>query len=180
MSREVHVRFCESRGVQFPSATHLAVFCTSKEEAETVKARLADWLRPRGLRFNEEKTRILHLSEGFDFLGFNIRRHGESLIITPSKEAVKRVRNRLRSETQTLLGQNIAVVLRRLAPIVRGWSAYYRTVVSSRTFAALDSYVWRLTYKWAKPHPPEEVEALDRQPVLRQAQPVQEQQLGLW
>ncbi|NEB51922.1 group II intron reverse transcriptase/maturase [Streptomyces griseus] len=131
-------------------ADDFAVFCTSEEEAETVRSRLADWLQPRGLRFNEEKTRILHLSDGFDFLGFNIRRHGDSLIITPSKDAVKRVRNRLRSEMQALLGQSITVVLRRLSPIVRGWSAYYRTVVSSRTFSALDSYVWTLTYKWAK------------------------------
>lgn len=131
-------------------ADDFAVFCTSKEEAETVKSRLGDWLEPRGLRFNEEKTRILHLSEGFDFLGFNVRRHGDSLIITPSKDAVKRIRDRLRSEMQSLLGQNITVVLRRLSPIVRGWSAYYRTVVSSKTFSALDSYVWTLTYKWAK------------------------------
>ncbi|MFI8438973.1 group II intron reverse transcriptase/maturase [Streptomyces sp. NPDC079020] len=131
-------------------ADDFAVFCTSKEEAETVKSRLDDWLEPRGLRFNEEKTRILHLSEGFDFLGFNVRRHGDSLIITPSKDAVKRIRNRLRSEMQALLGQSITVVLRRLSPIVRGWSAYYRTVVSSKTFSALDSYVWTLTYKWAK------------------------------
>ncbi|WP_328541145.1 hypothetical protein OHT17_51150 [Streptomyces sp. NBC_00371] len=126
------------------------MFCTSKEEAETVKSRLDNWLEPRGLRFNEEKTRILHLSEGFDFLGFNVRRHGDSLIITPSKDAVKRIRNRLRSEMQALLGQSITVVLRRLSPIVRGWSAYYRTVISSKTFSALDSYVWTLTYKWAK------------------------------
>ncbi|MGX5397541.1 group II intron reverse transcriptase/maturase, partial [Streptomyces anulatus] len=131
-------------------ADDFAVFCTSKEEAETVKSRLGAWLEPRGLRFNEEKTRILHLSEGFDFLGFNVRRHGDSLIITPSKDAVKRIRTRLRSEMQALLGQSITVVLRRLSPIVRGWSAYYRTVVSSKTFSALDSYVWTLTYKWAK------------------------------
>ncbi|MGK5544302.1 group II intron reverse transcriptase/maturase [Streptomyces sp. URMC 127] len=131
-------------------ADDFAVFCTSKDEAETVKSRLGDWLEPRGLRFNEEKTRILHLSEGFDFLGFNVRRHGDSLIITPSKDAVKRIRYRLRSEMQALLGQSITVALRRLSPIVRGWSAYYRTVVSSKTFSALDSYVWMLTYKWAK------------------------------
>ena len=42
------------------------------------------------------------------------------------------------------------MVLQRLTPIVRGWAAYYRTVVSSEAFAALDSYLWRLTYKWAK------------------------------
>ena len=69
MSREVHVRFCESRGVRFPPATHLVALCHSREQAEQVKARLANWLTPRGLTFNEDKTRIVHLTEGFDFLG---------------------------------------------------------------------------------------------------------------
>jgi RNA-directed DNA polymerase len=41
-------------------------------------------------------------------------------------------------------------VLARLNPIIRGWSAYYRTVVSSQAFAGLDRYVWTLMYKWAK------------------------------
>ena len=66
MSREVHVRFCESRGVRFPPATHLAVLCASRAQAEQVKARLAGWLEPRGLAFNEARTQIVHLSEGFE------------------------------------------------------------------------------------------------------------------
>jgi RNA-directed DNA polymerase len=41
-------------------------------------------------------------------------------------------------------------VLRTINPIVRGWSAYYRTVVSSEVFTQLDNYVWALAYKWAK------------------------------
>ncbi len=59
MSREVQVRFCESRGVRFPPATHLVVLCHSQEQAEHVRARLAEWLAPRGLAFNEDKTRIV-------------------------------------------------------------------------------------------------------------------------
>jgi hypothetical protein len=43
--------------------------CVSREQAEEVKARLAGWLAPRGLAFNEDKTRVVHLDEGFDFLG---------------------------------------------------------------------------------------------------------------
>jgi RNA-directed DNA polymerase len=49
-----------------------------------------------------------------------------------------------------LRGANAGAVLRRINPIVRGWSAYYRTVVSSETFTALDNYVWKLAYTWAK------------------------------
>jgi RNA-directed DNA polymerase len=44
----------------------------SRQQAEQVKARLAQWLAPRGLVFNEDKTRIVHLEEGFNFLGFNL------------------------------------------------------------------------------------------------------------
>src|SRR5690242_1238218 len=51
---------------------------------------------------------------------------------------------------RSLRGANAQVVIARLNPIVRGWSAYYRTVVSSQTFTALDHYLWKLTYKWAK------------------------------
>ncbi|MFK0297556.1 hypothetical protein ACIQU6_44955 [Streptomyces sp. NPDC090442] len=49
--------------------------CHSREQAEQVKASLTAWLEPRGLRFNEDKTRIVHVEDGFSFLGFDIRRH---------------------------------------------------------------------------------------------------------
>jgi hypothetical protein len=69
MSREVQVRFCERPGVRFPRPTHLVALCHTRQEAEQVKAKLALWLAPRGLSFNEDKTRIVHLDDGFDFLG---------------------------------------------------------------------------------------------------------------
>ncbi|WP_326700798.1 group II intron maturase-specific domain-containing protein [Streptomyces sp. NBC_01754] len=51
---------------------------------------------------------------------------------------------------RALRGSNVSAVLHKIDPIVRGWSAYYRTVVSSAAFTALDDYMWKLTYKWAK------------------------------
>ena len=72
------------------------------------------------------------------------------LLIKPSKAAVRRIRERLRAEMRSLRGANAVAVLARLNPIVRGWSAYYRTVVSSKVFSALDNYMWKLTYRWAK------------------------------
>jgi RNA-directed DNA polymerase len=131
-------------------ADDLVVFCHSRREAEQVKARLATWLTPRGLAFNEGKTRIATLDEGFDFLGFNVRRYHGKLLIKPSKAAVKRIRERLRTEMRSLRGTNAQAVIARLNPIIRGWAAYYRTVVSSEIFTALDHYLWKLTYKWAK------------------------------
>lgn len=135
-------------------ADDLVVCCYSKEQAEQVKTRLATWLAPRGLTFNEEKTRIVGLEDGFDFLGFNVRRyrcgHGRGkLLIKPSQDAVRRVRERLAEELRILRGSNAGAVIARLNPIIRGWAAYYRGVVSSKTFSSLDHHLWWLTYRWA-------------------------------
>jgi len=132
----------------FRYADDLVALCHSKHEAEQVKARLAVWLAPRGLVFNEDKTRVVTLDEGFDFLGFTVRRQSGKLLIKPSKAALGRIRERLRTEMRALRGANAATVLVRLNPII-GWAAYFRTVVSSEAFSALDRYLWRLTYKWA-------------------------------
>jgi RNA-directed DNA polymerase len=131
-------------------ADDFVAMCRSREQAEEVKELLRAWLAPRGLAFNEDKTRIVHAQDGFDFLGFNVRRYHGKLLIKPSPSALRRVRERLRTEMSSLRGANAGAVLRRINPIVRGWSAYYRTVVSSETFTALDNYVWTLVYKWAK------------------------------
>src|SRR3954462_15817897 len=81
-------------------ADDLVALCHSREQAEQVKQRLAAWLAPRGLTFNEDKTRIVHLSEGFDFLGFHVRHYRSTgkLLIKPSQAAVKRFRARLRTD----------------------------------------------------------------------------------
>jgi RNA-directed DNA polymerase len=162
----------EAAGVRYRTGTHagalragfpalvryaddLVVCCHSRQQAEQVKARLAGWLEPRGLAFNEAKTRIAHLRDGFDFLSFNLRRYPNGkLLIKPGAKAIKRFRNRLAQEFRALRGANVQTVLTRMVPIVRGWVAYYRTVVSTRVFSALDAYLWRLTYKWAcRSHP---------------------------
>jgi RNA-directed DNA polymerase len=130
-------------------ADDLLALCHSRQEALEVKVRLAAWLAPRGLTFNEDKTRVVSLDEGFDFLGFNVRRYHGKLLIKPSKAAIRRIRERLRDELRSLRGTNVPTVIKRLNPITRGWAAYYRTQVSSETFTALDQYLWKLTYKWA-------------------------------
>ena len=136
-------------------ADDMVACCSSRQQAEQVKAKLADWLAPRGLVFNEDKTRIVDLEEGFDFLGFNLRRYRRrhqpaKLLIKPSQDAVRRIRNRLAEELRNLRGSNAMAVIARLNPIVRGWAAYYRGVVSSKLFAALDNHMWWLTYRWAR------------------------------
>jgi RNA-directed DNA polymerase len=130
-------------------ADDLVALCHSRQQALEVKARLAGWLTPRGLAINEDKTRVVTLDEGFDFLGFNVRRYRGKLLIKPSKAAVRRVRERMHAEMLALRGANAKSVLIRLNPIIRGWAAYYRTVVSSEVFHKLDHHLWQLVYKWA-------------------------------
>ena len=77
---------------------------------------------PRAVVQRRNKTRITHLSKGFDFLGFNVRhyRNPGKLLIKPSKAAVKRFRARLRAEVRSLHGANAMAVISRLNPILRG------------------------------------------------------------
>src|SRR5215467_817822 len=132
-------------------ADDLVACCHSREQAEQVKAQLAGWLAPRGLVFNEDKTRIVHLDvEGCDFLGFNIRRYRGKLLTKPSAAALRRIRTRLSHQVRALRGANAEAMVAKLNPIIKGWAAYYRIGVSKRAFAALDHHVWALTYKWAR------------------------------
>jgi RNA-directed DNA polymerase len=141
----VLVRYCDD----------FVVCCHSRQQAEQVKAQLAGWLAPRGLAFNDEKTKIVSLESGYDFLGFNVRRYRNGkLLIKPSKAAVRRVKRKLAGQMRRLRGQNASAVLATICPITRGWASYYRSVVSKKTFASLDDYLWKLTYKWAcRSHP---------------------------
>ncbi len=112
-------------------ADDLVALCHTRQEALEVKARLAEWLAPRGLALNEDKTRVVTLDQGFDFLGFNVRRYGNKPLIKPSKAAQRRIRERLRTEMRSLRGTNARVVIKRLNPIIRGWAAYLDLAVGA-------------------------------------------------
>lgn len=138
-------------------ADDFVVFCESEEDARRARTELLDWLAVRGLVLSKEKTRIRHLSDGFDFLGFNIRqyrapetRRGWKLLIKPSRKSVKSLKARLIREWRGLNGQNITAVLTRLNPIIRGWSNYYRGVVSKRLFAQLDRWTFAKEVQWVR------------------------------
>jgi RNA-directed DNA polymerase len=132
-------------------ADDLLALCHTRHQAEQVKARIAAWLAPRGLVFNEDKTRVVHLEdEGCDFLGFHLRRYRGKLLTKPSQAALRRIRKRLTTEMLALRGANAEAVITKLNPIIKGWAAYYRIGVSKRAFASLDHHVWKLAYKWAR------------------------------
>jgi len=108
-------------------ADDFVVFCESSADAKAVIETLKGWLAVRGLTLSEEKTRIVHLTEGFDFLGWNVRhypvtttRTGYKLLIKPSNGAVKDIKAKLRPEWRRLRGSNVDAVIGILNPIVRG------------------------------------------------------------
>ena len=132
-------------------ADDFVVHCHTRQQALEVKARLAAWLTPRGLAFNDDKTAGRVAQRGLSTSsGSTSAATDGKLLIKPSKAAVRRIRKRLRDELRSLRGSNASAVLKRLNPIIRGWAAYYRTQVSAEAFGKLDTYLWRLTWKWAK------------------------------
>ena len=148
-SKPAHTR--EDSPVLIRYADDFVVCCHTRAQAEGVREKLAGWLAERGLSLNTDKTRVLALTEGFDFLGWTFRRYPSgSLLITPSKAAARRHRRRLADEMRALRGSNAGAVIATLNPIIRGWTAYHRSVYSSREFSRTSHYMWKLTYKWAR------------------------------
>ena len=132
-------------------ADDLLAMCHTRHQAEQVKEQLARWLAPRGLAFNQAKTRITHLDQGVNFLGFHIRRYPNGKLLTkPGKDAMRQIRKRLSAEARSLRGSNADAVIARLNPVITGWAAYYRIGVSKRAYNSLDAHLWRLAWKWAK------------------------------
>jgi RNA-directed DNA polymerase len=131
-------------------ADDFVCFCETRQDAEQVQKILVEWLKERGLTLSEEKTRIVHLTEGFDFLGFNIRhypapqtsRTGWKLLIKPSKESVKDIRKKIKEQWKKAQGTNVQSVLTKLNPIIRGWANYFRTAVAKEIFSSLDRWMF--------------------------------------
>src|SRR5258708_5577783 len=127
-------------------ADDFVCFCETKEDAEQIQNILVEWLKERGLALSGEKTHIVHLTEGFRFLGFDIRHYpapqtshtGWKLLIKPSKESIQKVQEKLKELWAEAQGTNVQAVLRKLNPVIRGWATYFRTVVSKEVFKKLD------------------------------------------
>jgi len=135
---------------------------------------ISEWLKEVGLTLSEKKTRICHTllpyedkSAGFDFLGFNVRQYpikgihnsgkstngarlGFKTLIKPSK---KKILEHYEKIVETIIRHNAATqesLISQLNPLIRGWSNYYKIVVSKRIFAKLDNLIWHRLLRWAR------------------------------
>lgn len=123
----------------------------SKELLENkVMPAVANFLKARGLELSEEKTRITHINDGFDFLGFNVRKYKDKLLIKPSKKNVKAFLNDVRNIIKSKIGSKTEVLIHTLNPKIRGWANYFRHGVSKSTFDYVDYRIFYALFRWIK------------------------------
>ncbi len=117
---------------------------------EEVLPRLKQFLDERGLSLNETKTGIVQREEGFNFLGFNIRRYGRKLLVKPQKEKVQSHLEHLKNILMTNRQMPLDQIIQKLNPVIWGWANYYRHVAAKETFAYVEYHLWHLLWRWAK------------------------------
>ena len=127
----------------------------SKEWLEQeVKPAVVEFLAERGLVLSPEKTKITHIGDGFDFLGWNIRKYNGKLLMKPSKANVKAHLDKIREVIKANKTAKQANLIRLLNPVLRGWANYHCHIVSKETFARVDHEICSMLWRWAaRRHP---------------------------
>lgn len=115
-----------------------------------VKPLLEKFLNTRGLLLSEDKTIITHIDDGFDFLGFNIRKYKGKLLTKPAKSSIRRIKDSFKDYLKSHKTEKTGTVISELNLLIRGWANYYKHVVSSKVFCSLDHAFWQMTWKWAR------------------------------
>jgi len=124
-------------------ADDFVIMCPSKESAENIYPLLSNYLTERGLTLAEDKTKITQAEDGFDFLGFNIRRYnvtkhkkgqtptaGKKLLIKPSIQSVKTLKAKIKDEFEKAKGANATALIKKLNPIITGTANYWKPSVA--------------------------------------------------
>lgn len=128
----------------------------TREHAEELRTEVAEVLSPIGLHLSEEKTRVTHMDEGFDFLGFRIQRQTKRgttkrhTYTYPSKKALAAIKAKVKALTKGTTNLSLATLLHRLNQVLRGWTTYFRHGVSARTFNYLGQYTWQRVLGWIR------------------------------
>src|SRR3954464_7912967 len=132
----------------------------AREHAEAIREEVAAVLATLGLRLSAAKTSVVHVDEGFDFLGWRIQRRrkrgtGQRFLYTyPSKKALLSVTGKVRTLTRRARHRTLSELLHRLKPVLRGWATYFKHGVSKVTFSYLGHFAWQRVIGWLrKRHP---------------------------
>ena len=142
-------------------ADDFVILCETQEDAYKAKDEVTSWLSERGLNLSPEKTTIVHMTTGFDFLGWNFRHYrvsdrksGYKLLIKPSAKSIKNIRDKLRQIWLSNRGKEVGAVITELTSVVRGWANYHRKMVSCEVFNELDKWMFDRVKRYAKQRHP--------------------------
>jgi RNA-directed DNA polymerase len=133
----------------------------TEAQAQAIKEQTAEFMAEQmRLTLSPEKTAITHVDDGFDLLGFRIKRaawHGKKRVAYtfPNKRALREVMHRIKTLTnRSTTNLSLDQLIHALNPILRGWANYHRHAASSRCFAYLSHYLWWRVIRWLrKKHP---------------------------
>lgn len=115
-----------------------------------IKPLVTQFLAERGLTLSPEKTKVTHISKGFDFLGQNIRKYDNKLLIKPASKNVQAFMKKVREIINTNKTAKQENLIYLLNPVIRGWANYHKSVVSKEAFSRADWEIYRALWRWAK------------------------------
>lgn len=115
-----------------------------------IKPAIEAFIKERGLTLSEEKTKITHIDEGFDFLGQNVRKYSGKLFIKPSRGNVKAFIRNVQDTIQNHWASKTEVLIKELNSKIRGWANYHRHVVASEIFGYVDSHIYHSLWRWMR------------------------------
>ena len=116
---------------------------------DVIKPLVEKFLAERGLSLSAEKTRVVHIDDGFDFLGWNFRKYNGKLLIKPSGKNVKTFLQKVRQVIKKAKMAKQEHLIVKLNPIIRGWANYHKQVVAKETFSKVDHEIWKALWHWA-------------------------------
>lgn len=131
-------------------ADDMVVTASSYDVAVEAKALITEFLAERGLEFSEEKTKIVHISEGFDFLSYNFRKFKDKYRCSPSKKAMKRFKDELSRTVKSAVAWTQDDLIKTLNQKIRGWCRYQDITTHSKEFKDIDNHVFRILVEWAR------------------------------
>ncbi|MCK4507062.1 MAG: group II intron reverse transcriptase/maturase [Desulfuromonadales bacterium] len=110
---------------------------------EVVMPAVTAFLAERGLTLSEEKSKLYHINDGFDFLGVNIRKYDQKLLIKPAPQKVREFLQDIKAFIKHYVALPTDIFILKLNSKLRGWAYSCRQVVSKKIFGLVDSRVYQ-------------------------------------
>jgi RNA-directed DNA polymerase len=128
-----------------------------QHHAEALRAEVSAVLAPMGLTLASEKTRVVHIDEGFDFLGYTIRRQRQPgsqkryVYTYPSRKAIQAIKDKVKVKTyRSTRHHDLDEMIVMLNQTLTGWANYFRYGVSKATFSSVDYHAWDRLFRWIR------------------------------